>query len=248
MCGNLNVRRLAASAALLLMVVLAPGSPAAAGEPSVHQQLDAGGTWSPVASSEVLGERAGALAVWTGSEVLVWGGGETPSTLTTGARFNPTTDAWSPLPKTPLLRHPQYAAAAVWTGTEMIVWDEYGRCAAGPDAAACRGGARFNPVTNTWRSIAPSGLSRRSAVSVVWTGREMLLWGGVRDCAAMPCAYGDGTAYDPVTDTWRPIAASRYVRPRAGHSAVWTGHEMLVWGGPPTATPRTSTMARPLTR
>ena len=40
-----------------------------------------------------------------------------------------------------------------------------------------------------------------------------------------------GDTYDPVTDTWQPIALIDAPDPRKYHSAIWTGKVMIVWGG-----------------
>jgi hypothetical protein len=53
----------------------------------------------------------------------------------------------------------------------------------------------------------------------------MIAWGGEED------PDGVGAAYDPETDTWRPLSATNRPEPRAWHAAVWTGREMIVWGG-----------------
>jgi hypothetical protein len=54
----------------------------------------------------------------------------------------------------------------------------------------------------------------------VWTGSEMLIWGG------SGTAYlGDGGRYNPVANAWRPITATDAPLPRQEHSAVWTGTE-----------------------
>jgi hypothetical protein len=61
----------------------------------------------------------------------------------------------------------------------------------------------------------------------------MLVWGGAADACADgspgPCA--DGAAWQPASDRWRPITSGQRATPRTGHVAVWTGTEMLVWGG-----------------
>jgi Glycosyl hydrolase family 99 len=57
-------------------------------------------------------------AVWTGSEMIVWGG----ITFTgTGGRYNPGTNSWT---ATSITNAPSARGAhtAVWTGSEMIVW------------------------------------------------------------------------------------------------------------------------------
>src|SRR5262249_6560969 len=40
-----------------------------------------------------------------------------------------------------------------------------------------------------------------------------------------------GGRYEPVTDSWIPTCARTAPSPRAGHTAVWTGNQMIVWGG-----------------
>ena len=35
----------------------------------------------------------------------------------------------------------------------------------------------------------------------------------------------------PQTDIWRPMAAGGAPPQLRGHTAVWTGEQMLVWGG-----------------
>lgn len=69
-------------------------------------------------------------------------------------------------------------------------------------------------------------LSARRDVSAVWTGRELVIWGGISRLGH----FADGAAYDPATRVWRTIAAGP-LSPRAGAPSVWTGTEMIVWGG-----------------
>src|SRR5262249_16339555 len=42
-------------------------------------------------------------------------------------------------------------------------------------------------------------------------------------------AYDDGGRYQPATDTWTPIPTTGFYR--FGHTAVWSGAEMLLLGG-----------------
>jgi N-acetylneuraminic acid mutarotase len=50
----------------------------------------------------------------------------------------------------------------------------------------------------------------------------MIVWGG---------AYSAGGVYDPATDTWVATPVRGAPSPRDGHTAVWTGSRMIVWGG-----------------
>lgn len=83
-----------------------------------------------------------------------------------------------------------------------------------------------------WRSLAPAPLEGRHSHSMVWTGREVIVWGGATRAGNAPIYFDDGAAYDPASDRWRTLAPSR-LSPRADHVAAWTGTEMLVWGGNP---------------
>lgn len=58
----------------------------------------------------------------------------------------------------------------------------------------------------------------------------MIVWGGARSRPRAGIPFSDGSAYEPAPGEWRLInlvpAAGRFL-----HSAVWTGSEMLVFGG-----------------
>ena len=60
-------------------------------------------------------------AVWTGSEMIVWGGYNGSGNLNTGGRYNPGTDSWTATSTTNAPGGRQ-DCTAVWTGSEMIVW------------------------------------------------------------------------------------------------------------------------------
>jgi hypothetical protein len=64
----------------------------------------------------------------------------------------------------------------------------------------------------------------------VWTGGEMLVWGGSSMANGKPVDVGSGAAYNPQTNRWRPIA-------KRGRSALmtaaWTGSQVLVWDSSP---------------
>jgi len=94
--------------------------------------------WMATRTTDVPTARFGHTAVWTGSEMIIWGGNDN-----TGGRYNPATDTWTP---TSTLNAPRGRArhTAVWTGSEMIV-----RGGASPDTNT---GGRYDPNTDTWSS------------------------------------------------------------------------------------------------
>lgn len=62
---------------------------------------------------------------------------------------------------------------------------------------------QFAASEGEWATMAPSPLDARFAPASLWTGDELIIWGG-HDLAGEE--YVDGAAYDPVTDTWRQMA------------------------------------------
>jgi len=161
-------------------------------------------------------------AVWTGSEMIVWGGyADSIGYVNTGARYNPSTDTWTAISTTnaPSAR---YAQTAVWTGSEMIVWG------GSSEAIALNTGGRYNPTTDRWTPISTTNApAARITHSAVWTGSAMIVWGGTINFVPT----NTGSRYNPVTDTWTATNVTSAAAPRFGHSAVWTGTEMIVWGG-----------------
>ncbi len=172
--------------------------------------------WHSIAA----GAPAGASAtVWTGSQVLMWGGGCCADFHNNGAAYNPKTNAWTPIPAAPLAKR---AAPGVWTGKELIVVGGNGDEKTFADAAA------YNPVTKQWRKL-PSLPAPRTEASVTWTGTEVLVVGGMNMGGSTSTVFADGCAYNPTTNRWRDLPSSGV--PRTEHVAVWTGSQLLVWGG-----------------
>lgn len=106
-----------------------------------------------------LGARGGHDVVWTGTEMIVWGGatGDRPPHLIDGAAFHPATSTWRMLSPAPFDR-PQITRA-VWAEAEMIV--------IGQDATVA-----YHPATDTWETIGEGvfpGLT-------VWTGDRIATW------------------------------------------------------------------------
>ncbi|WP_028647331.1 kelch repeat-containing protein [Nocardiopsis sp. CNT312] len=73
-------------------------------------------------------------------------------------------------------------------------------------------------------------LDPRGEHSLLWSGEELLVWGGDGPGRGQHNSFADGAAYDPDTGTWRMLAESG-LEPRTRHTAVMAGDRMLVWGG-----------------
>jgi N-acetylneuraminic acid mutarotase len=131
---------------------------------------------------------------------------------------------WSP---THALPEANAQISGVWTGTEMIIWG-------GTEVGASKfnSGSRYNPATDTWRTT--SGVQApdvRKQHSAVWTGTEMIVWGGCGPLDEHNCQIATGGRYNPMTDAWRSTSNANAPAARINHTAVWTGSEMIVFGG-----------------
>ncbi len=191
---------------------------AATGDYSLPSVSEVGGctddTWTATNITNVPTGRFGHTTVWTGTEMIVWGGGYDNTVLNTGGRYDPATDSWTATATTgaplPLTGH-----TAVWTGTEMIVWAGIG--------------GRYNPATNSWTPTSTTNApSSRVSHTAVWTGSEMIVWGGFDGFSSV---LNTGGKYNPSTNSWSPTSTTNAPTARTNHTAVWTGTEMIIWGG-----------------
>ena len=199
------------------------------------------GTWETLSNTSAPNPRSYHSAIWTGTEMIVFGGIESyiqGTTLKTreaisGGRYNPGTDSWISMRNTNLTSRSGYSV--VWTGTEMIVWGgsmPSQQTESGWVSGPTNTGSSYNPSTNTWNStsVAPSA---RFGHSAVWTGSRMIIWGGAVSNPNWPYntpSYA-GNSYNPSSYTWTDLQTSNSPSARSGHFAFWTGSEMIIWGG-----------------
>jgi len=83
-------------------------------------------------------------------------------------------------------------------------------------------------VDDTWRAAAVSKVPRpRSKHAAVWTGSQMIVWGGNIGTGSEPKAG----RYDPTTDSWSSMSLVGASIDRSAPAFVWTGSKLIVWGG-----------------
>jgi hypothetical protein len=186
-------------------------------------------TWTPITASGMPVVRAYHTAVWTGTEMIVWGGSDGSSLLSSGGIYDPSSDEWS-LINTSNAPVGRMNHTAVWTGSEMIIWG--GRDSGGN---ALSTGGRYKPTTYAWTPITSTNITGRWGHTAIWTGSKMIIWGGVDQDGNY---LNTGASYDPVTNIWKAINTTGVPSGRVYHKAVWTGTiaeggtgEMLIWGG-----------------
>jgi len=194
-----------------------------------------GGIYDPQTDTwAIINDAAGAPVARTnhtvtlaGTKLIVWGGLDGSSDyLNTGGVYDLTTQTWSDtnIDKAPAGRSDH---KAVWTGSEMIIWG--GRDGTGPNDKL-DDGKRYDPANNSWSNISSlNAPSKRASHSAVWTGSEMIVWGG--EGAKPPQPVNTGARYNPVSNSWQPMNTINAPSQRAFCSTIWTGNEMIVWGG-----------------
>ena len=175
--------------------------------------------WTTTSLTHAPAGRNGHTAVWTGSEMVVWGGNDLHNNLKTGGRYNPSTDIWTPI-NTTNAPSPRSGHTAVWTGNQMIIWG---------GSPPVNTGGRYNPNTDSWTATSTTNApASRYGHTAVWTGNQMIVWGGVDDTSNYS---NTGGRYNPITNSWTPTSTTNAPDPRLNHTAVWTGTAMIIWGG-----------------
>src|SRR4029453_6262760 len=157
--------------------------------------------------------------------MVIWGVEEAHSVPpNSGGRYDPVGDTWGGVTPTgnPVAR---YYHTAVWTGNRMVVWGGFN------GSGALNPGGRYDPTANSWTGTSTSGapLARESAVAV-WTDSlsEMVVWGGGNGPISQ---LSSGGRYNPSTNVWTAMSQLAAPSGRRYHTAVWTGSEMIIWGG-----------------
>lgn len=191
-------------------------------------------TWSPISLTGAPQARGMHSAVWTGSKMVVWGGGGLPpgfglSSLNSGGIYDPATDTWTPT-STAGAPAGRIGHASVWTGSRMLIFsgqDFYTGTYYGDTFA-------YDPVTNLWTTLNSAGApAPRVASAAVWTGSQMIVHGGmglaIQNNLLLAYYYFDGGVYTPSTNSWLPTRVSNL--PARNHTAVWDGTKMIIHGG-----------------
>lgn len=188
-------------------------------------------SWSPMPETNPIAGRSHFSMVWTGSRIIVFGGyspGTNITDIADGQSYDPATGTWTAISTVGAPSARQWING-VWTGKKMIIWGG-GHCPATCGVSFYNNGSAYDPATNTWAPISTVGApTAREGHVVVWTGKKMLVFGG--DINAAEASVSDGAAYDPETDTWSPMSNVGAPASRTLGSAVWTGTQMIMWGG-----------------
>ena len=184
----------------------------------------AGFSWSAVAAPP-LTSRFGQSSVWTGSELLVWGGVQENRSQTNandGAAYDPATRSWTAMPASPL--SPRNTAFTFWFEGKAYFWGG-GNLSPVP----LMDGASYDPAGGRWTTM-PTSLLRADA-----DGRQAVVWTGTQMVVVQPSG---GAAFDPALDIWTGLPGLPTVAGWEPYAirAEWTGSAVVTWvaSRPPT--------------
>ncbi|HEY2800819.1 MAG TPA: hypothetical protein VGI85_09510, partial [Chthoniobacterales bacterium] len=126
-------------------------------------------------------------------------------------------------------------ATVAWPKETLESW--LARAENGTPEAMATAGANYRLPTisdgngcsdDTWAATPNPTPDGRGGHTAVWTGSEMIIWGGYYCCGNF---LNTGGRYNPSTDSWTFTSTTNAPDGRELHTAVWTGSEMIVWGG-----------------
>lgn len=149
------------------------------------------GRWKALPAAPIAAP-IGGVCVWTGTEMLLWGGTTNDQPSVDGAAYDPAHRRWRTLPPAPAAARGNWTG--IWTGDSLILW---GVTVTGQDTTPT--GARYTPATDSWQMLPDPPIGVSSASTTVWTGSGMI---------ALAVPTGDrpqsvaAARYDPTRNRW----------------------------------------------
>lgn len=175
-------------------------------------------SWSSMSASP-LGPRIGFANVWTGHEVLFFGGKNGGGNVNDGAKYNPYTDTWTSISSPSWQARQRFSQ--VWTGNELIL-------NGGQYSPLRTESAAYDPITDTWRENFPP-MAARWLHRTAWSGSKVLLFGGA--VTTTTNYTNTGEIYDPSTNTWLALPTPTLRDKSLAQTSSLSAHNFLLWIG-----------------
>jgi hypothetical protein len=133
-------------------------------------------------------------------------------------------DGWITTSTPPGGFSPREKASYTSIGSQIFIWGGVNE-----SGTALNSGALYDPRTDTWKVVASDAETPtpRSLATAVWTGSDIIVWGGLDSVTMQPLA--DGAIYDPVEDEWAPMRPGP--RPRSAPVGATVDERIAFFGG-----------------
>ena len=173
--------------------------------------------WRTSAGAPPIGWRIDATTIWTGKELIIWGGYDAAAGIpatgavypTAGAAYNPATDTWRTIAKAPI--ETRTSAIAAWDGVDMFIWGGWREDGASQTSTAfplptrrqLDDSAAYNLATDTWRTLASTPPPGHIETTQIVSGSPPVAWVDVPDSTV--ATYGSTNilySYDKSADMW----------------------------------------------
>ncbi len=139
-----------------------------------------------------------------------------PSSGTKSSPWSSYEDGWTRIPDPPEIRP---GATLAWAGDRLLYWG--GRS---PSAKVrVEDGFSFDPTERVWSALPAAPGVTIFETDAVWTENDVVFLG------TTPSNHVAGVAFTPATEQWREVSPSPM--PLGNAVRVWTGKEIVVWGG-----------------
>lgn len=191
--------------------------------------------WTPVLKSAgALVKTGGHTATFVGKgKVFIFGGtDESRKKTNTATLFNIKTRGFEVVEVDKDIA-PRKGHTAVYTAKGVII---FGRDKSSSGRKFLHGSGAIYDVHSTkadkWTLLSSQSTPERTFHTAVWSGLEMLIFGGEAAQGGRGTLFSSVSKFDPSNMGWSSVA-SNYHGPDLvqGHTAVWTGYAMLIWGG-----------------
>lgn len=184
-------------------------------------------TWTLAGTSGAPSARTLATAVWTGTRVAVWGGGDATGTTeyNDGALYDPSNDTWTPMTTAGEPPPGARAAFGFWTGTRVLIWGGY--TGVGTNSTVGSDVYFYDTQNGTWSKGSSSG--KPSAVlhpAAAFSANTLYVADGQ---ASNGKASKDAYTYNVTSSVWTKLLKGP--SERYGAFGAWDSSSFVVWGG-----------------
>lgn len=141
-------------------------------------------TWTTMSTTNAPDGRAGHVAVWTGTEMIINGGGKYDAyyniiNLNSGGKYNPSTNTWSSISASP---YALSGHAAIWINSLSKMMIIGGKTSSDPNYLFQNGYNSstylYSPSSNTWQFSGNHNATMKTGSSAILANNILIVFGG----------------------------------------------------------------------